>query len=372
MQTCPCEWLGAWSWAAEVQSALSRALGHNLSWRAVSWLAFAFSTCHLTFDNLWSCLSFWSYAVLSLPGKEQAAPESWIWPGRNWCWVVRHSDCMNIHGPRRSAKKNLEDEDRHRKHGSTIPNSLQRRPSVMPATDSIPGRMRSVLHTKRWDSVAWKTPTHGALNLLRRFESVLLYFVLSDKMLQVFCEGNGDPYCIRGDYLPSSHCKAGQARKGSLGQVAALPCSAKCRIVRQARAGSLGSSGFCWPSVEPFQPILSQKDPKSPTTGDILFHDVSMTFLCFAVWKSGKQKELIMSGRITRTYGYHDRIIIMIFHFCFEGLSWSQRRNRSRGLSSGKSNLFQATSSRKTPLGCMRVYKSNWRRRAVTTRSWYH
>lgn len=116
-------------------------------------------------------------------------------------------------------------------------------------------------------------------------------------------------------------------------------------------------------------PKKIQKVPRPVTSYFMMF-----LWLFYAL-QSGNlenKKELIMSGRITRTYGYHDRIIIMIFHFCFEGLSWSQRRNRSRGLSSGKSNLFQATSSRKTPLGCMRVYKSNWRRRAVTTRSWYH
>ena len=237
--------------------------------------------------------------------------------------------------------------------------SLQRRPSVMPATDSIPGRVRSVLHTKRWASVAWETPTHGALNLLRRFESVLLYFVLWDqhvvKMLQVFCEGNWEPYFIRGDYLPSSHCKAAQARKGSLGQVDALQCSAKCRILRQVRAGSLGSSGSCWQSV---QPVLSQKVSRPVTS-----------------YFMENKKEWIMSGRIPQI-----RTDTMIesswWSFIFAPRRWDEAKGEtgaevSRAATAIYFKLHQAGRLPWVVWGCSNQTEEGeqW---PLVTRSWYH
>ncbi len=321
---------------------------HLLSLLAALWQSLTWVVCPYG--------ALWSYAVLSLPGKEQAAPESWIWPGRNWCWVVRHLDCMNIHGPCQDIlpKKFWSMKTEIRKH-----HSLQRRPSVMPATDSIPGRMRSVLHTKRWASVAWETPTHGASNLLRRFESVLLYFVLWDQhvvnMLQVVCEGNWEPYLIRGDYLPSSHCKAAQPRKGSLGQVAALQCS--------CRAGSLGSSGSCWQSV---QPVLSQKVSRPVTSYFMIFHAL----------QSGKQKRMTHVKQIHRYIHTDTMIESSWWLFIFAPRCWDEAKGEtgaevSRAATAIYFKLHEAGRLPWVVWGCSNQTEEG-EQRPLVTRSWYH
>ena len=159
--------------------------------------------------------------------------------GRSALRLYEHPSAM----PRHSAKKVVEDEDRNRKRASTNPCKGDEA-SCLLRTAYLAGCAAFCIQRDEPQSHE-RLPIMVLSIMVLWIYSAVVFRSAGPKCCKSFVRATGNLYCIRGDYEPSSHCKAAQAHKGSLGQVAPLPCSAECRIVRQARAGSLGSSGSC-------------------------------------------------------------------------------------------------------------------------------